>query len=365
MVTKTKIPKYPPARILKIVENFRYFLVRFSRKFAPAAVNIIELVQGFYVSRALGLAADLNIAEYLKNKEMPISELAKITETHEESLYRIMRMLASQGVFKEKKNRIFSNNNLSKALLDQQNSMRHMIIHQVNGINWELFGDLKTIVKTGKSTFKDISGMDVFEYLEFYPEKNELYNKAMTNSSLMVSTAILSEYDFGKAKCVIDIGGGEGILLAMILSKHKQLKGKVFDLPHVVGTAKNIFEKYNVSERAELVAGNFFETIPSGGDLYFLKSIIHNLNDNQCIDLLKKIKLILPKNGKILIFEPIIENNNGKYSFAKLYDTQMLVSSVHAKERTKEEFVDLFQKAGIKLNRIIQTASPFCIIEVF
>jgi ubiquinone/menaquinone biosynthesis C-methylase UbiE len=359
-----RIPSYPPAVIVKWMERFRYFLVRFSRVFAPSNVNIIEMVQGFYVSKAIGVAAGLNIAEYLRNGEKSITELAMLSETDEESLYRLMRMLASQGVFVEKKNRIFCNNKLSKTLLDQPDSMRHMVIHQVNGINWKLFGDLNEIVSTGESTFKKHAGMDVFEYMQSDPKLNELYNKAMTNTAMLVGAAMLSEYNFEKAKCIVDIGGGEGILLAMILKKYKSLKGINFDLPHVVSESKKTFENFNVADRVELISGDFYNEIPTGGDLYFLKSIFHNINDLQCIDLLKKIKSVLPKNGRILIFEPIIEPNNGKYSFAKLYDTQMLVSSVNAKERTKEAFFEIFEKAGFNHNRVIRTVSPFSIIEV-
>lgn len=363
MQNKIKLPKYPPAKILKVFENFRYFLVRLSRKLTPANVAIIEMVQGFYVTRAIGVAADLNLAEHLKIKDKSVSELASLTNSHEESLYRLMRMLASQGIFREKKNKIFSNNRLSKTLLDRQNSMRHMVIHQVNGINWKMFEELNHVVKTGENAAQKILGMDVFEYLEKNPDKNKIYNQAMTNSSLMLSYAILSEYNFSSANTIIDIGGGEGILLSMILNKYKKIKGIVFDLPHVVEGAKEISVQYGVSDRLETISGNFFENIPKGGDIYFLKSIIHNLSDDQCIEILKKIKTVLPENGKILIFEPIIENNN-KYSFAKLYDIQMLVGRNGGKERTKEEFKEIISNAGLKLKRIIQTAAPFFILEL-
>ena len=363
MQTKIKIPHYPPAKILKIFERFRYSLIRLSRKLTPANVAIIEMAQGFYVSRAIGVVADLNIAEHLKKTKKSISEIAKLTNTHEAAIYRLMRMLASQGVFIEKENRIFANNRLSKTLLDRQNSMRHMIIHQTNSINWKMFDELDYVVKTGKNAAQKVLGMDVFEYLEKNPDRNEIYNQAMTNSSLMLSYAILSEYNFSKSKTIIDIGGGQGILLAMILHKYKSVKGKVFDLPHVVEGAKKIGEQYKVTGRLETISGNFFESIPKGGEMYFLKSIIHNLSDNQCIDILKKIKTVLPSTGKILIFEPIIENNN-RYSFAKLYDIQMLVGRNEGKERTREEFEVLIEKSGLKLNRIVQTAAPFSIIEV-
>ncbi|MBU8893209.1 MAG: hypothetical protein KOO66_10550 [Bacteroidales bacterium] len=363
MQEKIKLSKYPPAGVLKIVERFRYFLVRLSRKLSPANVTIIEMVQAFYVTRAIGVAADLNLAEHLHITEKSIDELAKLSNAHEESLYRLMRMLASQGIFVEKKNRVFENNRLSNTLLDQQDSMRHMVIHQINGINWKMFEELGHVIKTGETAAQKVIGMDIFEYLEKNPDKNEIYNQAMTNSSLMLSYAILSEYNFSKAKNIIDIGGGQGILLAMILHKYKLIKGKVFDLPHVVEGAKKIADQYNVSDRLETISGNFFESIPNGGDMYFLKSIIHNMSDEQCIKLLKDIKTVLPENGKILIIEPIIENNN-RYSFAKLYDIQMLVGRNEGKERTKEEFKELIKNSGLTLNRIIHTAAPFAIIEV-
>ncbi|MDX9695927.1 MAG: methyltransferase [Bacteroidales bacterium] len=355
---------YPPAIFLKWIEYFRYWLIRFSRKFTPAQVTIIEMVQGFYVSKAIGVAADLNIAEHLKNGEKDINKLAQITGTKTDPLYRLLRMLASQGVFVEKKNKVFCNNKLSRSMLDQPDSMRYMVIHQVNGVNWKLFGDLKEVVTTGESTFKKHTGLDVFEYMETNPHNNEVYNKAMTNSSLLVSKAILSEYNFGAYNCIVDIGGGEGILLAMILKKYTNLRGINFDLPHVVSESNKTFEQYDVLERIQLVYGDFFNDLPVGGDIYFLKSILHNLSDLQCVELIKKIKLILPENGKILVFEPIIEENTGRYSFAKLYDTQMMVSSVYAKERTKDEFKTLISSAGLKLNRVISTLSPFSIIEI-
>ena len=205
--------------------------------------------------------------------------------------------------------------------------------------------------------------MDIFEYLEKNPDRNKIYNEAMTNSSLMLSYAILSEYNFSNVNKIIDIGGGQGMLVSMILHKYPKIKGAIFDLPHVVDGAKEITSQYKVNDRLETIPGNFFENIPEGADMYFLKSIIHNLSDDQCIDLLKRIKAILPDNGKILIFEPIVENNN-RYSFAKLYDIQMLVSRNGGKERTNTEFYDLVNKSGMQLKRIIQTAAPFSIIEI-
>lgn len=363
MQNNIRIPKYPPASILNVFECFRFFLVRLARKLTPPNVAIIEMVQGFYVSKAIGVVAELNIAELIGNDPKEISAIANACNCNEEALYRLMRMLASQGIFVALKNRSFKNNKLSRTLLDKQNSMRHMIMHQVNGINWNMFEELDYVVKTGNNAAQKVLGMDVFEYLEKNPEKNELYNHAMTNSSLMLSYAILSEYNFKNSKTIIDIGGGQGVLLAMILLKHKTITGKVFDLPHVAKDVLTIRDQFDLKDRIESISGNFFESIPQGADTYLLKSIIHNLSDEQCVNLLINIKKALPQKGKILIIEPIIEDHN-RYSFAKLYDIQMLVGRNGGKERNKEEFIELINKSGLKLNKIVYTAAPFSIIEI-
>lgn len=363
MQEKIKIPKYPSVRLLKIVERFRYFLIRLSRKLTPANVAIIEMAQGFYISRAIGVAANLNIAELLKNGEKSIAELAKLSNSHQESLYRLMRSLVSQGIFIEKKDRVFKNNRMSLSLLDKHDSMRKMVIHQVNSINWSMFEHLEDVVKTGQNAAQKVVGMDIFEYLEQNPDRNAIYNDAMTNSSLMLSYAILSEYNFNNVKKIIDIGGGQGILVSMILYKYPKIKGAIYDLPHVVEGTKEVAQKFNVSERLESISGNFFEQIPAGADMYILKSIMHNLSDNQCVDILKRIKDVVPENGKLLIIEPIIEKHN-RYSFAKLYDLQMLVARDGGKERTKEEFTEIISKSGLTLNRMIQTVAPFSILEI-
>jgi len=357
------IPKYPPPFIIKAFDKFRYFLIKFSRKFTEPNIAIVEMIQSFYVSKAISVAAELNIAEHLQKGKKSISELARLTGAHKDSLYRLMRMLSSQGVFKEKKNHFFSQNRLSKTLLNHRDSMRYMAMHLGNSINWQLFNELYYVVKTGENASEKILGMNIFEFLEKNPVNNKIYNTAMTNSSLMLSYAILSRYNFKKGKCIVDIGGGQGILLSMILIKNPNIKGVLFDLPHVIKNAEENFRNYNLSNRIELMAGSFYETIPQGGDIYLMKNIIHNLSNKQAVDILIKINNILPEKGRILIIEPVISDKN-QYSFAKLFDIQMMVSQDGGKERTKEEYNQLINKAGLKLNKMVRTVAPFSIIEI-
>ncbi len=363
MKKKVFIAKYPPARFVKCFEYLRFFLTQLARKFTVPNMIIMEMTQGFYVSKAIGTAAELNLAEHLKDGDKNIAALAKLTNTHENSLYRLMRMLVSQGVFKEKSHRVFSQNRLSRALLNKQESMRYMTFHMVNGVNWNLFGELKSVVETGENAATKVLNMDVFSYLEANPEKNEIYNRAMSNSSVLLSQAVVSEYNFKNAKHIIDIGGGHGVLLSIILHMNKHLKGTVFDLPHVVEGANENFDKYEVRNRAETVSGNFSEGVPEGGDIYLMKSIVHFLDDEQSIALLKKIKMVLPEKGKVLLIEAIVENNS-MYSFAKLLDIQMMVGTKGGKERTYKEYKLLVEKAGFNIKRVVKTVAPISIIEL-
>lgn len=360
---KVHIPQYPSPFIIKFFDRFRYFLLKQSRRFTAPNIAIVEMVQSFYVSKAIGVAAELNIAEFLSTHDKNISELAVLTNTDEESLYRLMRMLASQGIFKEKRNRVFSQNRLSKTMIDQTDSMRYMIMHLANPINWKLFNELNHVVNTGKNASEKILGMKIFEFLEKNPANNKIYNTAMTNSSLMLSYAILSKYSFKKAECIVDIGGGEGTLLSMILIKNSSIKGILLDLPHVITNAEKNFKYYNLLNRVKLISGSFYETIPEGGDIYLMKNIVHNLSDQQTIDILLKIKNILPPKGKILIIESVISHKN-RYSFAKLLDIQMMISQDGGKERSIEEYKQLIHQAGLNLNRIVRTVAPFSVIEI-
>ena len=357
------IPKYPPAWFVKCFEYLRFFLTQLARKFTVPNMVVMEMIQGFYVSKAIGTAAELNLAELLKDGDKNITELAKLTHTHENSLYRLMRMLVSQGFFKEKSRGVFSQNRLSRALLNEQESMRYMAFHMVNGVNWNLFNELKNVVETGENAASKVLNTDVFSYLEANAEKNEIYNRAMSNSSVLLSRAVVSEYNFKNAKRIIDIGGGHGVLLSIILYKNKQLNGTVFDLSHVVEGANENFDKYGVRDRAEAVSGNFTESVPEGGDVYLMKSILHFLDDEQSIALLKKIKMVLPEKGKVLLIEAIVENNS-MYSFAKLLDIQMMVGTEGGKERTIQEYNFIVERSGLRIKRVVKTVAPVSIIEL-
>lgn len=362
MSDKIEVPKYPPAWFVKMLDRFRLFLIKIAGRLMPPEMRLFEIIQNIPLSRCLFIAADLNIAEILKDSPKSISELARLTNTRESLLYRLMRALASQGIFKEVNDRFFDLTPLAHTLKDGQGSWRYFVLNHTGDINWDIFRELPNSIKTGENAAKKVLGMSAFEFLKKNPERNQIFNKSMTNSSDIASAAVLSAYNFSGITKIVDVGGGQGYLLSIILNKYKSMNGVVMDLPYVVTGATKNFDKFKLNDRAIAVPGNFFENVPEGGDAYILKSVIHDWNDQDCIKILKNIHQTMATEGKLLVVEIIIMEDN-KPSFGKLSDIQMLVGTTGGKERTRKEYEDLYKNAGFKISRIKSTVAPFSIIE--
>lgn len=328
----------------------------------PPEYVMMETASGFWVAKAIGVASDLGLADILKDGPLTIDELASRTGTHPASLLRLMRVLTGNGIFKYKGNDVFINNKLSRALMEDSNSMKYFIRHHLGQNNWEFVGDLEQSVRTGENAIKRITGMEPFEFLRDKPEKSLLFNRAMTDSNEMSLPLFLAAYPFGKYKKIIDVGGGQGYMISAIASKYKHIEGVVFDLPHVVPQAIENFNKFGVANRCSFVEGDFFEKVPQGGELYIVKNILHDWDDATCIKILKNIHAAMPAGARLLIIDALIEDNN-KNSFGKILDLQMLIGTTGGRERTRAEFSAVFTAAGFRLLRTIDTATPFSFIE--
>jgi hypothetical protein len=362
MDSKDKMPWIPPAGLFRMIKGIRGFFRKMDTAFMPSSVAVFEKAQEIWIAKALGVACELNLADILRSGPKKIQDIAAITNTHSQSLYRLMRALSGEGIFKELPGRIFMNTKLSEALTNEPGSMKFMIQHQMNETNWNIIGKLNYSIKTGENAAQQVLGTNIFDHLSKNPGKNELYNKAMTNTSDLSSTAILSAYSFQNLKKIVDIGGGEGHLLASILLKHKKAEGILFDFEHVVATASNTFERTGTANRVQIMGGNFFVTIPAGGDAYIMKNILHAFDDPTCTGLLKNICKAMNPGAKLLVIETVISENN-KPEFGKLFDLQMLLGTDGGKERTRPEFDDILMQSGFKLKRVVQTVSPFSIVE--
>jgi hypothetical protein len=362
MKKRKVLPVFPHQFFYFLGLKIRKMMLNLSVRMVPPPMAVYEKAQGFWISRALVAACELNLADHLASGPKSIAELAILSHSDETNLYRLMRSLAGEKVFKEMPGRVFTNTPVSDALKEGDNSMKYMILQQFGETNMLLFSQFTECIRTGEGNAVKLLGKKVFEYLEDNPEKNENYNKAMDNSSGMVALALLSAYDFSGIKTMVDVGGGHGILLNAILEKHHDIKGILFDQGHVTDKAAEAVPGLEMHERIQIVSGSFFDDLPSGGDAYFMKNILHAFSDEDCLKILKKIHSVMADNGKLIILETVIRPGN-EPSLGKMLDLLMMTGTEGGKERSREEFEDLLNRSGFALNRIIRTIAPFSVLE--
>jgi hypothetical protein len=329
----------------------------------PPPVALLQMMTGYKVSRLIYVAAKLGIADLLKDSPKSIDELAKATETDARTLYRILRTLASVGIFAEvEQSQRFTLTPLAQLLqAGIPGSLHAIAIYMGDSHHWQTFGDILYSVKTGKPAFEHTFGMPPYKYLAQNTEWAKLFNDAMTSLTATEDFAIPDSYDFSPFVKIVDVGGGHGSLIAAILKANPKMRGVLFEVPPVIEGAKHLIEAEGLAERCELVAGDAFKSVPNGGDAYILKHMIHAFDDDLAVVLLSNIHHAMPANGKILACEMVIPPGNESH-FSKLIDIDMLLIP-GGYERTEAEYQRLFDKAGFRLTKIFRTSSSVSVIE--
>ncbi len=328
----------------------------------PPPVRLMQILFGFAASRAIGVIAELRIADLLKDGAKSAEELARQTGVHARSLYRVLRACASIGVFSEDNEKMFSLTPLAEPLLsDAPGSLRAFAEMITCDWQFQTWAELPYSVKTGKPSFDKVHGKSSFDYFWSNEKAGKVFNDAMTSNSAFSSVAVVNAYNFSSISKLVDVGGGHGFLLASILAKNSNLKGVLYDTPAIVAEAEKLLKEHGVTSQCEIVGGDFFTSVPAGGDAYIMKHIIHDWNDEQCITLLSNCRKVMTDGGKVLVVEMVVPEGN-EPSPAKFLDLQML-QLLPGCERTEKEYKELFDKSGLKLTRIIPTMSPFSIIE--
>ena len=333
-----------------------------SQQNLTSANIMLQIISGFWVSRIVYAAAKLGIADWLQGRPKTVAELATLTNTHAPSLYRLLRALASVGIFEELEKQQFGMTPLAQTLqTDVPGSLRYMAIAELgydHALGWN---NLMYSLETGEIGFDNAAGMSVWDYYTQHPEYGEPFNQSMTGLTAMVQAAVLSSYDFSGFSTLVDVGGGEGSLLASIVNANPHLQGILYDLPPVIVQAQQHLQSIGSIDRIQPIAGDFFESVPVGGDVYLMKWIIHDWNEEKCAIILKNCHRAMPKNGKLLLVEAVVDEGNDP-SFTKLVDVNMLVMT-GVQERTSEEYRTLLDLSGFQLTRVISTPSLLHIIE--
>lgn len=326
------------------------------------SVAMKRLIDGYQISQALHVAATLGIADLLKDGPRSSDDLAATTDAHPGALYRMLRALASVGVFAEDDDRRF-------ALTPLGDCLRSDAPEPVDGwaafigrpYHWQAWSEMLHSVKTGENAFQHLHGTDVWTYRASRPEENAIFNRAMTALSRRNAQAIVAAYDFGRFRRVVDVGGGRGALLAAVLARHMETRGVLFDLPHVVANAAALLRDAGVADRCEIVGGDAFAAVPDGGDAYMLRAILHDWDDAEAAAILRSCRRAIGPEGRLLVLEWLIGPPNagrdGKFS-----DLNMLVSP-GGRERTREEYAALFAAVGFRLTAVFPTAIGLAVIE--
>ncbi len=325
---------------------------------APPAQMLAQMISGYWISQAIYVVAKFGIADQLKMKAQTADELAKKVSIHSDAVYRLLRALASVGIFKEDDKK-FSLTPLAELLCQDHPQSQKAFAIMLGGAIYGAWGNLDYSVKTGQQSFANTFDQPLFEYLTKNPSEGKIFDEAMTGIHGGETQPMIEAYDFSQFQTVVDIGGGNGMTLIAVLKQYPHLQGILFDLPEVIKRAEAIV-KTSGTKQCTLTGGDFFKAVSSGGDAYILRHIIHDWPDDQAITILKNCRLAMKKGAKVLIVENVLPTDNRPH-FGKWLDLMMLV--IGGKERTEEQYRQLLEQAGLKINRVIPTSVEISIVE--
>jgi hypothetical protein len=318
---------------------------------APPSMQMLEMLYGALATQMISAAAKLGIADLVAEAPRPIDDLAAGSGADAGSLYRLLRALAGLGVFQEVAPRTFGLTPLAGTLRSGVKGSMKELAEDVGGRTRLLaYSELAYSVRTGKPAFDRAHGTSMWSYLQAHPEEVALFGKAMGNLASEAHSTAFAAYDLSDVEHLVDVGGGEGYLAAAVLPHYPNMRATVFDEPHVVSGAAEVFARAGIADRAEAVGGDVFQSVPEGGDAYVLSSILFSYEDDEACRILANIRRAMNRAGKVLVLEPILPEGNGPHP-GKLLDVTQL--ALHrGGVRSKAEFEALFAAAGLRLAEV-------------
>jgi hypothetical protein len=328
----------------------------------PPHVQIIQMGTACWVSRLISTAAGLSLADHLAQGPRSAAELAGDTRTNPRALHRFMRTLASLGILTQGEDDRFALTPLGDALRsDAPGSARSTILALAGPWMWKAWGEFPYSLETGKTTMEKVFGMPLFDFLAQHPEEAARFSEAMVGIHGAEPPAVAEAYDFSGFGSIVDVGGATGNMLAHILARYPQPRGILFDRPHVVTEAPALLRAKGVEGRVSIEHGNFFESVPAGGDAYILSHIIHDWNEDQCLTILGNCRKAMKPGATLLIVEFVLPEGNTPH-FGKLADMVMLAIP-GGEERTAGEYDTLLAAAGLQMTRVVPTKSDVSVVE--
>jgi hypothetical protein len=328
----------------------------------PPPAAVFGIVSGMWAAKAAATAASLRIPDVLAHGPKTAEEVASAIGADAGAVYRLMRGVAAVGVLTAEPGGRFALTAVGELLRsDVPGSMRSLLVAEMAPGHWLPWGDLEHSVRTGKPAAPKSLGMDLWDYYKKNSDEGFHFAEAMSGISSMAMQAVLAAYSFSGARKVVDVGGSHGSFLSAVLQREPQARGVLFDRPETVEGAGATLAGAGVADRVERIGGSFFESVPAGGDVYLLKHILHDWNDDECVAILSRVREAMAPGARLVVVEMLI-SADGPPSPAPLLDLNMLVM-LTGKERTKDEFAAIFAKAGLTLSAVTPTHSPFAVIE--
>lgn len=342
------------------------------RKDGPAggetcATDLLALITVSWKSQAVYVAAELGIADVLSHEAKSSEDVAAAIKADADAVARLLRALCTIDICRQMEDGRFEMTVTGELLrADHPGSLRSWAIWWGEHL-WPVWGKLAYSVRTGRSARALLTGTEGFKHLEADPAAAEVFNRALAELTRMSTASILGAYDFSRFKRFIDVGGGQGELLAAILEANPGTSGVIFDLPHAIDGARGHFERCGLAGRCEFVAGDFFETIPAGGDAYMMKSVIHDWNDERAAAILRRCNAAMRERhgARLLLIEQVMPDRAeplAVHQSLSRSDLTMLVAHA-ARERSQSEFAKLLEKAGFEIVRMVPAGPTFSVIE--
>ncbi len=311
--------------------------------------RIFNLIFGTIRAKAVYVAAKLGVADELADGPLAVGELARRTDADPDALYRVLRALAAEGLFEEVEPRTFAVTDLGRLISEDAPGSRKYLSLMLAEQTDPVFDHMLEVVRTGKPAAVSTFGKPYFHWLGDNPEAAEIFNKAMGTGAAARLPTLLPLGIWAEARSVVDVGGGNGTAVAALLKQHPHLRGIDFDLPQVGAEAEALLAAEGVADRATFEAGNFFETVPSGGDVYVLLQILHDWSDEEATRILRSIRGTIGDDGRLVVLEDIVPDGAGAGPL--LLDLQMLVL-LGGRERTETEWCELLAGGGFEVTRI-------------
>ncbi len=331
----------------------------------PTLYRLLGMLRGMIIARAVHVVAKHRIADLLSEGPKNVSQLAETLQVHAQTLHHLLSALASTGVFQEVEPGYFQNTDLSTFLRsDVPHSLLNAALYWGSDWQWRLWESLDYTVKTGEPAFNHLFDTSLWEFLDQHPEEERVFSAALTSFSSSLIPLIVQSYDFSSIGTIVDVGGGEGDLLTGILHTYPNMKGTLLERPSVLRIVRERLKKSGLTDRCTLMEGNFFQHVPAGMDAYIMREVLHDWNDEHCIEILQCCRRAMSASSRLLVVEHIFYPEDQR-SFTKFLGLQMALEQ-EGRQRTKEELYELLAAAGFEVRRFIPIPEPTTtILECF